>query len=230
MRTVEDIAKIKARLTDPYRIEGFLTDEDVTYLVDMFEQRPGKVHKNTGPVTLDLDTTDPVVGKIMEKLKEYIGPYEITAAFFFSTDYPHVIHNDDTFELPAGVYKGITLPLRLDRLIDSYEFPRLCFFDQCYYHGPAKFFNGDNNIPTFYNKQLYEYSQVDGLVEDEFYDGSKLLTHLKTKWLKGLSLHSTLEWKPTSALVFDSVRLHCASDFRRLNIQSKLGISIFTKL
>jgi len=230
MRTVEDIAQIKARLTDPYRIEGFLTDEDVTYLISMFEQRPDKVHKNTGPVTLDLDTTDPVVGKIIEKLKEYIGPYEITAAFFFSTDYPHIIHNDDTFELPAGVYKGITIPLRLDRLIDNYEFPRLCFFDQCYYHGPAKFFNGDSNIPTFYNKQLYEYSQVDGIVDAEFYDDSKLLTHLKSKWLKGLSLHSTLEWKPTSALVFDSVRLHCASDFRRLNIQSKLGISIFTKL
>jgi hypothetical protein len=38
-----------------------------------------------------------------------------------------------------------------------------------------------------------------------------------------------LKWKPTDALVFDSVRLHCASDFRKLNIQSKLGISIFTK-
>jgi len=230
MRTVEDIAQIKARLTDPYRIEGFLTAEDVAYLVEMFERHPGKVHKNTGPITLDLNTEDPVVGKIIGKLKEYIGPYEITAAFFFSTNFPHIIHNDDTFELPTGVYKGITLPLKLTRLIESNELPRLCFFDQCYYHGPAKFFNGDSNIPTFYNKQLYEYSQVDGLVEDDLYDGSKLLTHLKSKWLKGLSLHSTLEWKPTSALVFDSVRLHCASDFRRLNIQSKLGISIFTKL
>jgi GTP-binding protein LepA len=34
---------------------------------------------------------------------------------------------------------------------------------------------------------------------------------------------------PLQALIFDSVRLHCASDFRKLNIQSKLGISIFTK-
>ena len=109
-------------------------------------------------------------------------------------------------------------------------FRRTFFFDQFYFHGPAKFFNGDTNVATYYNKQVYEYSDVDGLVDVQFVDADKLFTHLKPSWLKGLSLHSTLEWRPGNALIFDSVRLHCASDFRRLNIQSKLAISIFTRL
>ena len=229
MRTSEQIAQIKTRITDPYTIENILSLGEILSLVQMFEQSSDKVHKNTGPVTLNLNLTDPLISSILERLKKAIGTFEVTAAFFFKTSFPHIIHNDDTFELPDGVYKAVTLPLLLERSLGK-ELPKLCFFNQFYFHGPAKFFNGSAGIPTYYNQQLYEYSDVDGLTEEEFYDGNKLFTHLKPGWLKGLSLHSTLEWIPGNALIFDSVRLHCASDFRRLNIKSKLAISIFTKL
>ena len=108
----------------------------------------------------------------------------------------------------------------------------LCFFDQHYFHGPSKFFKDSTNIPTYYNKQLYEYSQVDGILEHNTIDEEcyqKYFTHLKHKWLEGLSLHSVLPWTPGSCIIFDSVRLHCSSDFRKMGIKSKLGISIFTK-
>jgi hypothetical protein len=126
------------------------------------------------------------------------------------------------------VYKGITLPLR----IDGNAVPDLCFFDQFYFQGPAKFFNGDENIPTYYNKQVYNYDNVEGNVGSLIIDEStrvNYFTHLKSKWLNGLSLWGTLKWKPGNALIFDSTRLHCASDFRRQGIKNKLGISIFTK-
>ena len=57
----------------------------------------------------------------------------------------------------------------------------------------------------------------------------KYLTHLKDEWLRGLSFNSAHHWKPGNTIVFDSCRLHCASDFRK-NVKNKLGISIFTKL
>ena len=235
MRTKEAIESIKSRIIEPYNVPDFISSEYVDYLIALFEAQktePNAVYKNTGPVTLDLADylDDPVITNIVQRLKNEIGPFEITAGFFFTTSYPHVIHNDDTFELPDGVYRGITLPLQVTRTVPSKEFPQLCFFDQFYFHGPAKFFNGDTNVATYYNKQVYEYSDVDGLVDVQFVDADKLFTHLKPSWLKGLSLHSTLEWRPGNALIFDSVRLHCASDFRRLNIQSKLAISIFTRL
>ena len=232
MRTSQYINLIKSRITDPYSINDFITLDQVNHLINLFESQkvePNTVYKNTGPITLDIKDylQDAVISTIIEKLKKELGQFDITAGFFFYTNYPHIIHNDDTYELPVGVYKGITIPLKIYGT--ETQFPKLCFFDQFYFHGPAKFFNGDNSIPTYYNKQIYAYSLVDGLIDSLFVDTDNLFTHLKPNWLEGLSLHSTLDWKPTTALIFDSVRLHCASDFRNLGITSKLGISIFTK-
>ena len=231
MRNSEQISQIKSRITDPYSVEDFITQQDITHLISIFYKEKNKIYKNTGPITLNIVPflNDSVFIKIMDKLKIEIGSFKMTAGMFFSTDFPHIVHNDDTFELPDGVYKGITLPLELTRNSGT-EFPKLCFFDQCYFHGPAKFFNGSENVPTYYNKQVYEYSNVDGIVSEPFYDNDQLFTHLKSEWLQGLSLNSTLTWQPGSALIFDSVRLHCASDFRKHGITRKLGISIFTKL
>ena len=103
-------------------------------------------------------------------------------------------------------------------------------FDQYYLDGPAKFFRGDKDIPTYYNKQIYEYSAVENLIDQPFPEDIRLryFTHLRKPWLQGLSLRSVHKWSPGSAIIFDAVRLHSASDFRRLGIESKLGISIFT--
>ncbi len=235
MRTQEQIDKIKQRIQDPYNIEGFLSTAEIQYLTHLFDSNKQKinspaVYKNTGPVTIDLKlfSDDVIILGIINRLKNHIGNFEVTAAFFFFTDYPHIIHNDDTYELPDGVYKGITLPLR----IDGNAIPNLCFFDQFYFHGPAKFFYGDKEIPTYYNKQVYDYTDVDGSLDSMLIDEStriSYLTHLKPQWLRGLTFWGTLKWRPGNALVFDSTRLHCASDFRQQGIKSKLGISIFTK-
>lgn len=235
MRTSEDINLIKSRISDPYCINDFITLDQVNYLINLFESQksePNTVYKNTGPITLDIKDylEDAVISNIIGKLKKELGQFDITAGFFFYTNYPHIIHNDDTYQLPVGVYKGITIPLKI---YGSDNVPDLCFFDQFYFHGPAKFFNKDTDIPTFYNKQIYDYTAVDGISDKIIIDEStrnKYFTHLKLQWLKGLTLWGTLKWKPTSALIFDSIRLHCASDFRQQGITHKLGISIFTRL
>jgi len=231
MRTPDQISQIKTTVQDPYEIKNILTVEEVNCLIDMFNRHPAdtKIYKNTGPVTLDLKSylAHPLIIKIFSLVESSIGPFEITAAFFFQTAFPHIIHNDDSFELPDNVYKAITLPLNISGFSGTY--PKLCFFDQFYFHGPSKFFNGDDSIPTYYNKQVYDYRDVSGIVDTPFADNDKYFTHLNPQWLEGLSLHSALDWIPGNALVFDSTRLHCASDFRTLGIESKLGISIFTK-
>lgn len=235
MRSPSQIESIKSTVSDPYAIEGFLSVDDVDHLVKLFDSQEiesNKVYKNTGPITLDIKPhlEDPVVAKIIDKLAEEIGSFEITAGFFFTTNYPHIIHNDDTFELPNGVYKGITIPLKA---YGSDRIPKLCFFDQFYFHGPAKFFYGEKDVPTYYNKQVYDYQDIDGVADAMLIDEStrvSYLTHLKPAWLTGLTLWGTLDWRPTSVLIFDSTRLHCASDFRQQGITHKLGISIFTKV
>jgi hypothetical protein len=229
MRTVDQINIIRKNISDPYSVSEFISLEDINHLIAIFENDTTKIKKNTGPVTVNLAPyfDDPVIENIITKIKKEIGNIEITAAFFFQTTFPHIIHNDDSFELPDNVYKAITLPLSIEEFTGVY--PKLCFFDQFYFHGPSKFFNGDDSIPTYYNKQVYDYQDVSGLVDVPFADNNNYFTHLKPQWLEGLSLYSVLDWIPGNALVFDSTRLHCASDFRTLGIRSKLGISIFTK-
>ena len=236
MRTQEQIDNIKKNFSDPYIVENFITENDVLYLINLFDNstpNQPKVYKNTGPVTLDISNylNDPIVNDIINRLKLAIGDFDITAGFWFWTDYPHIIHNDDLFELPNKMYKGITIPLKLDSDLINNKLPELCFFDQCYFHGPSKFFNGDMDIPTYYNKSIYEYVDVDGTIDNMIGDDiyKKYFTHLKRKWLDGLSFKCSLPWRPGSCIIFDSVRLHCASDFRKLGYKSKLGISIFTK-
>lgn len=231
MRTPSQIEHIKSNVINPYTVDDFLTEDEVQYLINLFEYRDleaVKVYKNTGPITLDIleVINDPIIQNILAKIKNEIGEFEVTAGLFFYTNYPHVIHNDDTFELPPSVYRAITLPLKLYG--EGKDYPKLCMFDQFYFHGPAKFFKGETHIDTFFNKCLYDYSDVDGVVDTPITD-TELFTHLKPEWLEGLSINSVLEWKPTSCVIFDSVRLHCASDFRSLGYTNKLGFSIFTK-
>lgn len=236
MRTLSQIELIKNRISNPYSVENFLSRGEIDHLVTVFQHTLQNdssrvTYKNTGPVTINLNNflEDQVIIKVLESIKSEIGNYEVTSAFFFQTDYPHIIHNDDTFELPDTVYKAITIPLQLT----GSDIPKLCFFDQFYFHGPAKFFNGSTNVPTYYNQQVYDYKNVDGVVPDLDFDSviwSKYLTHLKPKWLTGLTFWGALDWIPGNAIIFDSTRLHCASDFRQQGITSKLAISIFTKI
>lgn len=231
MRSSNDIINIKSRISDPYSVKDIIDETDISSLIELFENTKNKTYKNTGPITVDIpaDTDHPIFLKILKQLESHIGKFEITSAFFFWTNFPHIIHNDDTFELPAGVYKGITIPLK----IEGSATPKLCFFDQFYFHGPAKFFQGSKNIPTYYNKQVYDYTEVDGWAGAMSFDEStrcSYLTHLLPSWLSGLTFWGALDWRPGNALIFDSTRLHCASDFRQQGIKSKLGISIFTKV
>lgn len=233
MRSLEQIKIIKGSISDPFCVENFLSTEEIISLVNLFEMqqiKPNKIYKNTGPVTLDIRLfyDNKIIQKIFKSLIEHIGNFEITAGFFFWTNYPHIIHNDDIFDLPTNIYKGITLPLK----IYGEGIPKLFFFDQFYFHGPSKFFKGESDVPTFYNKQIYSYENVDSLREGMHIDKNtrlKYFSHVKDKWLEGLSLWGEVDWIPGNAIVFDSTRIHCASDFRTLGITAKLGISIFTK-
>jgi len=233
MRTCQEIEYIKKEISEPYCIQNFLDNQEVDSLISLFNAQKieqNKIYKNTGPITLDINSYSnlEIIKKIFLKIEKHIGTYEITAGFFFWTNYPHIIHNDDTYELPSNVYKAITLPLK----IYGNGIPHLCFFDQFYFHGPSKFFKGETDIPTFYNKQVYSYENVSYIKHGMQIDERirlKYFTHVKATWLEGLSLWGSIDWIPGNAIIFDSTRIHCASDFRRLGITAKLGISIFTK-
>jgi hypothetical protein len=236
MRTQADKNKIISNLTAPFSVENFLDRDEIQILVDIFKNDQMKIYKNTGPVTVNVPKTDlkdlPIFQTILKRLQPFIGEnFEVYTAFLFYVEVPHIIHNDDSFDYPM-IYKGIAIPLEIEYQTEDVGYPSLCFFDQFYLEGPSKFFNGSSNIPTFYNKCVYDYLEVHnkslkGISKDI---KEKYFTHLRDSWLTGLTFCSAFEWRPGNAIIFDCARLHAASDFKTQGIKSKLGISIFTKL
>jgi hypothetical protein len=230
MRTKEDKDRIISNFSNPVNLEGVISQEEISELIAFFHNHKNKTYKNTGPVTIDLTEDDlklDVFKNILEKAKSVIGEFEVSAALFFYVETPHIIHNDDTFEL-LNVYKGINIPLEYN---GSISHPFLCFFNQYYLEGPAKFFNGDKDLISYYNVPVYEYSSVQNLSGEPFPENIRklFLSHIKPEWLQGLSFDRAIPWKPGNMILFDSVKLHCASNFKSQGITSKLGLSIFTK-
>ena len=231
MRTDEDKQWIENNLETPYSVFDFVSLEERQALIEFFKNSNDKIQKSTGPLSLDVSQKqlkEEPFASIINRLHDVLGEFKVFTALFFYTERPHIIHNDDSFSYPR-CYKGINIPLEFTG--DTISIPCLCFFDQFYLEGPAKFFNGDQDIKGYYNSHVYEYSQVKNLATTQFSEHFRheFLGHIKPQWLEGLSIHRVLPWKPGDISIFDTVRLHCASNFRTQGITSKLALSIFTE-
>jgi len=225
-RTQEEINIIKQYESPPFVIENVV---DVKLLLQYYAENKNKIiQKNTGPQVLTVPPEDsPLFYSLQNILKEYIGEFKVRNAHFFETEVPHVIHNDDIFE-DSKPYKAFTIPLKI---FGSSDDIKLILFDQYFYHGPAKFFNGETNEREFfYNKSVTNYgnlSYTNNKGIDKEFQG-KYLTHCKTKWLEGLSINTVLDWTVGNILCFDSLQLHCSSDFTTQGVSKKIGLSVFT--
>lgn len=225
-RSKEEIDKIKQHESPPFVIENAV---DVELFLQYYTENKNKIiQKNTGPRVFTIPPEDiSLFYSLQILLKEYTGEFKVRNAHFFETEVPHVIHNDDVFE-DSKPYKAFTIPLKI---FGSSNDIKLILFDQYFYHGPAKFFNGDTSErEVFYNKSIttYEnlaYTNNNGI--DKEIQG-RYLTHCKNKWLEGLSINTMLDWTVGNILCFDSLQLHCSSDFTTQGVYKKIGLSVFT--
>lgn len=231
MRNEADKLWIENNLSTPYNMFDFLSNDEITALINFFNNSDNKVYKPTGPIALDVTqeqlTEEPFL-PIVNRLQDLLGDFKVFSALFFQTNRPHIIHNDDSYTYPR-CSKGINIPLQY--IGETVSIPCLCFFDQYYLEGPAKFFNRDYDIVGHYNSHVYEYSQIRNLSSTQFSEHfrQEFLSHIKPQWLEGLSINRVLPQKIGDIAIFDTVRLHCASNFRQQGIQQKLALSIFTE-
>tara|TARA_B100000683_G_scaffold273617_1_gene319694 strand:- start:791 stop:1507 length:717 start_codon:yes stop_codon:yes gene_type:complete len=238
MRTNEQINLIKKSQSDPVQHLNFITQEDIKKIVDYYSQNENEVEtKSTGPKCLYIKEGDGVLDNVIDKLRNFYGNFKVRNAQIFDVATPHVIHIDDGKDLPNS-YKAFTLPLRVEweqNAIDkNMARAKLVFFDQHYYGGPVKFFNGETvneNTKVHYNTPLTNYNDVEGTNNKGIPEEVKnLLTHLRPHWLEGLSVQCYFPWLSGSCIAFNSLQLHSASDFNRQGIIRKLGVSIFTTI
>ena len=99
-----------------------------------------------------------------------IGDFDITAGFWFWTDYPHIIHNDDLFELPDKMYKGITIPLKLNVNLDfnklfefSKQFP---YFLVEIPKDVSKYEQGDNKSIKLKYRRISSFANMNDILNE----------------------------------------------------------------
>lgn len=225
-RTTDQIENIKKYQSDPFQIMDILSDTEVHDLLCQYA-KSDKKKKVTNPTVSAISANNKIISKVVNFLKPQIGNFDVRSAFFFDVTSPHVLHVDDSFEYPQS-HKGILLPL----WHDGYNDPHFFVFNQHYYQGPSKFFkNRKTSVKVHYNKPVYEYSDIEDLDDVGINDYHKsMLTHLDPEWLDGLSVNTCFPWTIGSAIVFDSLQIHCASNFIAEGVTNKIAISIFTKV
>tara|TARA_B110000503_G_scaffold125542_1_gene193203 strand:+ start:2469 stop:3146 length:678 start_codon:yes stop_codon:yes gene_type:complete len=225
MRTVDAIEKIKTTQSPPAQLHNVLTSKKIKFLLDYYHNSTDKVKKNTGPSVLYVKEGQDVIDDILEILRKEFGNFKVRSSHFFDVTRPHIIHNDDDKDYP-NCYKAFTIPLWCAGADTDIS---LAIFDQFYYHGPAKFINGDTReLPVYYNEFVREYSRVCNLSTSTV-DRTNL-SHLHPEWLEGLSINTMLPWKIGSILAFNSLQLHSSTDFVSKGINQKIGLSIFTTI
>lgn len=225
MRTQQQIDKIKQGQGDPFSISNIPIDGLLDYY---FANQHDVLQKSTGPRVLKVNPMHDTFYPLLSKLQSTIDPCKVRYMHYFDVTDPHILHNDDEFEYP-DCYKAFTIPLKIYGNSDDIQ---LVIFDQYYYGGPAKFVNGSDmsDYPVHYNKFLTDYKDVENCTNESIDADlkNKYLTHLQDSWLQGLSIANMLSWRVGNALCFDSLALHCSSDFKSKGIERKIGLSIFT--
>lgn len=229
MRTQEQIDKIKKKQSGPVSFKNLLSEVDISNLLDYYFSNSDQViKKSTGPTVLKISPDEAVLNRVLKKIENIVGNFDVRYAHFFDVTGPHIIHNDDTFEYP-NCYKAFTIPLKI---YGNSTDINLAVFDQYYYGGPAKFVNGEDTSGwnVHYNTFLTDYNSVEGInnkgIDAELQQ--KYLTHLRPSWLEGLSINAMLPWTIGNVLCFDSLALHCSTDFNAVGVERKIGLSVFT--
>lgn len=229
MRSDNQISQIKISHGAPVQLLNVIPQNTIDSLIHYYNTNDSIIEKNTGPKVCFIEEDHEYISSTIDILKSQFGNFKIRAAQYFDVSEPHIIHNDDEFDYPDS-YKAFTIPLLTEGA--DCNLAKLIMFDQYYYGGPAKFMrNGPAKKLEYYNKNLYSYNDIEG-TNDKGIPATMLpmLSHLRPQWLEGLSINSYFPWTIGSVIAFDSLQLHCASNFKEHNITRKLGISIFTTL
>ena len=159
MKTQEQIARIESKNSDPFQIFDFISADENQMLLDFFNSSDKEI-KATGPTVVRPDLNLPVFKNIFERVQDTIGDAKLESALIFSTPWAHVIHNDDDTRGDDLPYKAITIPLYINNDVVDTDV-KLMMFDQYYYHGGRKFYNGGpapKNVAS--NSPLLSYEDV----------------------------------------------------------------------
>ncbi len=221
----------------PVVIESFISPAEVELLIQI-EKELGPDQKIVRPprqkISYIMDTwlKDKRTAFLLNRLYQHFGKFSLWGGNYFHVEFPYLPHVDNGENITVANYKNIVIPLAMR---PSGLETQLIIFKQRYFGDNTIFFRSGVGIDKSitYTNSLYDYSKILGLEQGTLIDRASmesLLGHINPVDLEGLTISHVIPWKVGSCIAFDSSQIHCAADFRRVGIEGKFGLSLFTTL
>jgi hypothetical protein len=217
----------------PYEIENFLSEEEVKYCIDIYNELPVSESASDNWVTRKDYLMHNEHDKRMQdlfypKLQKFFPDQNLVVdgGNFSFWHRPSVNHTDGYhffyYKVEDIVARNnvlgpvILIPLDTDTHLGT---PNTVFFDQTFFGGNQTVFRRIEdsfgaNVDNFTFKE-FEYTD----------ETQKLLSHIPKEDLYGFSVKKAISWKYGNALVWHRAQFHSSSKFVEFN--SKLHILFF---
>lgn len=184
------------------------------------------------------DYNDSKVGAFIKsifnsKLKKEIGNYRLDFFAWQEAIIPWKIHSDLRWYSDRIPYKVILVPLDVvsdqESWKDTYTF---CFKQRNYLRN-----NPNTNEGKLGNNDQSEWIRsIDDPNVENCIEGfrisknihKKYLSHMPYEFLEGLEIDNIFKWVPGDAVIWDQSALHCADNFLKNNIKTKLSLLFMT--
>lgn len=241
-RPKEQVDQMLDRCGTTVILKRFISDIDIDTLLNLYYAGTNKDYKNIGYKSNPSSGPITYIAKEFKHKSEFVEIFDriqqklnlnlnIWGGNFFETTKPYIIHNDIDFRHEIIPGKCIVIPLVKNYKTDHHKASdtdaKFYIFDQMFFHGAVKCFKNSEEIISPYNIPLYDYSDIYKIHNDNRMPNVDA-GHMRQEWLEGFSIEKECNWVPGDVIVFDCARLHCASNFHNNNIESKIGLSLFT--
>ena len=235
----KNLEQIKSFESPPKVIENFISPDEVSQFLKLYETLPVSVNNLKQKVIKKrwLEGFEKELEKLfIERLEAIIGNYKMDNLItedkkecfgLFQESYnPIKLHVDAGFNFKDLIYKQTLLPLS--------EYGETVIFKNRFYGISTSFTKNEKelleNDPQNYKKGKNERSnQHLKMFSDKSFDVDnyeKYLKHEDIENLKGLEVEQVYKWKLGDLFIFDRTHLHCSS----CNIKNKkIGLATFTK-
>jgi hypothetical protein len=214
----------------------FISDDELEFLRKTIANKEypesGKTSKYAGASYKDPEGQ--VLKEIFDdKITKIIGDYDLDFFAWQEAINPWKIHADIRWYSDRIPYKVVLIPLDVISEDDAWRDTHTVVFKQRnYLEG-----NTNSNAGAQGNTDQRDWgrpcdqpgvqNKVDGFhISEEQHE--KYFSHMPYKHLEGLQIDNIYKWTPGSCVIWDQNQLHCADNFQKNGITTKLSIIFFT--
>jgi hypothetical protein len=234
--TQKQIEKMKSVDGPSKTFANFISQDELKLLNSMIKRieypEIGKTSKYAGASYEDKQGQ--VLKEIFhDKLNNIIGEHALDFFAWQEAINPWKIHADIRWYSDKIPYKVVLVPIDVvsdnDDWVDTYT---ITFKQRNYLEGNRNTNHGEkgNSDQTSW-KRPCDKPGVHNLIKGHkisLEEHQKYFSHMPYNFLEGLEIDNLFKWTPGSCVVWDQNQLHCADNFIKNGIRTKLSLIFFT--